>query len=98
MPFNPSVKAKIVKANGHYLPCVMCGRSFPPPDAAHIIDEREWKRKKGNDAQVNGIPLCKTCHTVFEDYLRPHLYRALKEFGVSGLPQSWEKSEKKQIK
>lgn len=99
MPFNPSVKAKIVKdESDHYRPCVMCGRSFPPPDAAHIIDEKEWKAKKQQDAQVNGLPLCKTCHTVFDDYLRSRLFAALAAFGATGLPKSWEQSPKKQIK
>jgi hypothetical protein len=73
-------------------------RTFPPPDAAHIIDEKEWKQEKGHDAQVNGLPLCKTCHTVFEGYLRARLYKALKAFGATALPQSWERSAKKQIK
>ena len=98
MAFNPSVKIKIVKdKQGNYRPCVMCGRAFPPPDAAHIIDEKEWKRKKRNDAQVNGLPLCKTCHTVFDDYLRKRLFEALQEFGATGLPMTWKNSAKKQI-
>jgi hypothetical protein len=99
MAFNPSVKAKIVKDSaGQYIPCVMCGRSFPPPDAAHIVGEEEWVQKIGTDSQVNGLPLCKTCHTVFDDYLRSRLYAALKEFGTTGLPKSWEVSPKKQLK
>ena len=98
MAFNTSVKAKIVKDSaGRYIPCVMCGRSFPPPDAAHIIGEEEWVRKIGSDSQINGLPLCKTCHTVFDDYLRSRLFAALKEFGATGLPQSWEVSSKKQL-
>ncbi|MGA2220480.1 MAG: HNH endonuclease signature motif containing protein [Verrucomicrobiia bacterium] len=98
MPFVRKVKFRIVKKDGKYLPCVMCGRTFPPPDAAHIIEEKEWKQKKGDDAEVNGLPLCKTCHTVFDDYLRSRLYQALKDFGVEGLPRSWKMSAKKQIK
>jgi len=98
MPFNPQVKAKIVKKDGEYVPCIMCGRTFPPPDAAHIIDEKEWKKTRGNDSQINGLPLCKTCHTVFDDYLRGRLYKALEGFGAKGLPNSWKDSPKKQIK
>ena len=98
MAFNPNVKAKIVKdSTGQYLPCVMCGRTFPPPDAAHIIDKKEWVQKTGSDSQVNGLPLCKTCHTVFDDYLRSRLYEAMKRFGATGLPKSWEGSPKKQL-
>lgn len=97
--FNRSVKAKIVKdENDNYRPCVMCGRVFPPPDAAHIIDGKEWKKKKGTDSQVNGLPLCKTCHAVFDDYLRSRLFLALSEFGAKGLPMTWKESPKKQIK
>lgn len=98
MAFNKGTKEKIVKQNGEYLPCVMCGRTFPPPDAAHIIDEKEWKRKKQTDSQINGIPLCKTCHIVFDDYLRARLYAALDDFGSKNLPISWKESKKKQIK
>jgi len=96
--FNPSVKSKIVKDNaGKYIPCVMCGRSFPPPDAAHIIGKQEWVGKFGSDSQVNGLPLCKTCHTVFDDFLLSRLYAALKKFGTMGLPKSWKVSPKKQL-
>jgi predicted restriction endonuclease len=99
MPFHPDTKRRIVRdRDGKHKPCAMCGRSFPPPDAAHIINSKEWKKKKLMDSQVNGMPLCKTCHTVFDDYLRPKLYKALKEFGVKRLPQSWKNSLKRQIK
>lgn len=97
MPYHPSVKKKIVRdKEGHYRPCAMCGRTFPPPDAAHIIDEDEWKEKMRNDGQVNGLPLCKTCHVIFEDYLRPRLFAALEAFGSRGLPVSWKESKKRQ--
>ena len=94
MAFNPSVKRKIVRdgQSGEHLPCVMCGKSYPLPDAVHIIDEKEWKSKVGTDRQVNGIPLCPNCHRVFDEILRPYLHRALKAFGCTGLPGSWVKS------
>ena len=66
MAFNPDVKRKIVRdrKTDKHLPCPMCGASYPLPDAAHIIDEKEWKAKVGCDRQSNGIPLCPNCHRV----------------------------------
>lgn len=95
MAFNPAIKRKIVrdKKDAHK-PCVMCGAGYPLPDAVHIIDAKEWKRKLGCDRQSNGIPLCPNCHRVFDEVLRPYLFRALSEFGASGLPRSWQKSNK----
>jgi hypothetical protein len=96
MAFNPEIKKKIVcdRKTGEHLPCLMCGRKYPLPDAVHIIDEKEWKSKVGNDRQLNGIPLCPNCHRIFDEVLRPYLFRALKEFGSTNLPNSWEKNNK----
>jgi predicted restriction endonuclease len=96
MVFNSDVKYKIVRdKNGEHLPCMMCGVTYPLPDAVHIIDEKEWKAAhNGCDRQVNGIPLCPNCHRVFDEVLRPYLYRALSEFGANGLPTSWAKNNK----
>jgi predicted restriction endonuclease len=96
MAFNPAVKKKIVRdpTTGKHLPCVMCGSTYPLPDAVHIVDEKEWKEQLGCDRKVNGIPLCPNCHRVFDEVLRPYLFRALKEFGTTGLPKGWAKSNK----
>jgi hypothetical protein len=96
MPFNPDVKRKIVRdrKTGLHYPCVMCGITYPAPQAAHIIDEKEWKGRHGGDKQINGIPLCPNCHWVFESILRPKLYVALDAFGTRDLPQSWKKNNK----
>ena len=96
MAFNPEVKRKIVrdKKTGKHYPCLMCGTEYPLPDAVHIIDEKEWKKRLRCDRQANGIPLCPNCHRVFDEVLRPYLYRALSEFGVTGLPTSWQKNNK----
>ena len=44
------MKVQIVKdSKGDYVPCVMCGRSFPPPDAARItgrIGMSLWQIKR----------------------------------------------------
>jgi predicted restriction endonuclease len=96
MAFHSDVKRKIVRdrKTGKHHPCVMCGATYPLPDAVHIIDEKEWKAKLGSDRQTNGIPLCPNCHRVFDEVLRPYLFRALHEFGVTGLPNSWKKNNK----
>ena len=78
MPFNSGVKRLVVRdKSGKHLPCVMCGKTYPLPDAVHIIDEKEWKSKLDQDSKINGIPLCPNCHRVFHEVLRPYLHRAL---------------------
>jgi predicted restriction endonuclease len=96
MPFNRDVKKKIVRdrRTGEHLPCVMCGATYPLPDAVHIIDEKEWRAKLTFDRQTNGIPLCPNCHRVFDEVLRPYLYNALSQFGATGLPECWKKNNK----
>jgi len=47
--------------------------------------------------QINGIPLCPNCHRVFDEVLRPYLYRALSAFGATGLPKSWTASNNSQL-
>jgi predicted restriction endonuclease len=95
MAFNPDVKRKIVRdKKGEHLPCLMCGVRYPLPDAVHIVDEKEWKDRVGSDRQINGIPLCPNCHRVFDEVLRPYLYKALLTFGVTDLPESWRKNNK----
>ena len=96
MPFNPQIKKKIVvdKSTGKHHPCVMCGITYPAPQAAHIVDEKEWKLRHGGDKQLNGMPLCPNCHWVFESILRPRLYQALHAFGTKDLPESWKKNNK----
>jgi predicted restriction endonuclease len=96
MPFKPAVKKKIVRdlKTDEHLPCVMCGTRYPLPDAIHIIDEKEWRKKVDRDLKVNGIPLCPNCHRIFDEVLRPYLYRALTKFGAKDLPEGWSKSNK----
>ncbi|HET6844750.1 MAG TPA: HNH endonuclease [Candidatus Angelobacter sp.] len=95
MAFNPDVKRKIVRdKKGNHLPCVMCGATYPLPDAVHIIDAKEWKKAHGCDRQINGIPLCPNCHRVFDEVLRPYMYRALSAFGTTRLPESWAANNK----
>ena len=96
MAFNQGVKKLIVrdKTTGKHLPCVLCGKTYPLPDAVHIIDEEEWKNKIGQDNKDNGIPLCPNCHRVFDEVFRPYLYKALSKFGCKHLPNCWKKNNK----
>ncbi len=95
MAFNQQIKRKIVRDKAdQYIPCVMCGARYPLPDAVHIVDEKEWKHRVGSDRQCNGIPLCPNCHRVFDEILRPYLYKALPAFGATGLPNSWKANNK----
>ncbi len=71
--------------------CAWCGWRAGRRFACHIIDEgpeREW----------NAISLCPNCSTVFDEKVRPMLWRALTEWqrlpGVKGLPDSWRKDNK----
>ena len=99
MAFNQGVKKLVVrdKRTGEHLPCVMCGKTYPLPDAVHIIDEKEWVRKLGNDSKINGMPLCPNCHRVFDEVLRPYLYHALRKFGCQGVPESWARNNKHSV-
>src|SRR5207244_652457 len=58
MAFNRGVQRKILRGEvtDEPLPCVMCGRVFPLPEATHIIDAKEWIAKVGADSPANGIP------------------------------------------
>lgn len=84
MPFKNKKFAKRITEH----PCEWCGWKVTRRHAAHIIDEikesKEW----------NALSLCPNCATVFDDVIRPKLYKALKHFGSEKLPKSWEKSNK----
>ncbi|MFA5316090.1 MAG: hypothetical protein WC369_01545 [Dehalococcoidales bacterium] len=84
MAFKNRKFAKRVISN----PCEWCGWQSSSRHAAHIIDEIKGA------AGWNALSLCPNCHSVFEDRIRPKLYKALKEFKVKGLPKSWAKSNK----
>jgi|GEM_PF-1005094 len=96
MAYTPDLKWKIVRdrQTDEHLPCVMCGTKYPLPDAVHIIDEEEWCRRVGCNRQVNGMPLCPNCHRIFDEVLRPRLFTALSEFGITGLPDCWGRNNK----
>lgn len=64
MPFNQGVKKLIVidRITGKHRPCVMCGKTYPLPDAVHIIDQQEWKKHRRRDmtARTTEFPYART--------------------------------------
>ena len=68
-------------------PCDWCGWSAGRRFASHIIDE-------GAEADWNALSLCPNCSTVFDEVIRPKLYKALCNYGAKGLPGSWSKDNK----
>lgn len=95
MAFNFKMKRLVLKKSGKWIPCQMCGASWIDRDAAHIIDQKEWKKKVKQDSVINGIALCPNCHRAFDVNLRPRLFRALEKYGSINLPGSWESSSRK---
>jgi hypothetical protein len=81
MPFKNRALAKRVASK----PCEWCGWKAGRRFASHIIDE-------GPEKDWNAISLCPNCSTVFDELVRPKLYKALKEF--KRLPKSWKKDNK----
>ncbi len=78
-------------------PCQWCGWQAARRDVVHIIDEKEKDRENKKvrpDCVENLISLCPNCHRSFEEVVRPLLYRALKKFGATGLPDTWKKDNK----
>ena len=75
----------------------MCGKTYPLPEAAHIVDCVEWKKTVGPESKDNGFPLCPNCHKVYDDVLRPYLAKALEKFGTNNLPKCWSKRRRVHI-
>lgn len=90
MPFKNRNLAKRIKSK----PCEWCGWSAASRHAAHIIDDKEWKKKGLMSSDENALSLCPNCASVFDDVIRPKLYLALTAFGCTDLPNCWKKSNK----
>jgi predicted restriction endonuclease len=76
-------------------PCQWCGWRAARRDVAHIIDESDWKNRKGGPhCEENLISLCPNCHHSFDEVIRPILYKALSKFGAKRLPNSWKRDNK----
>ena len=50
---------------------------------AHIVAE-------GPKTGPNLMMLCPTCHVMFDTHIKPKVCKALKNYGVQGLPAAWE--------
>jgi len=83
MPLRNRKLAKKIKSK----PCEWCGWQSASRFASHIIDE-------GPEKDWNLLSLCPNCSSVFDDVIRPKLYRALKECGAKKLPKKWARSNK----
>lgn len=83
MPFRNRQLAKRVARQ----PCAWCGWQTGRRFAAHIIDE-------GPETEWNAISLCPNCSTVFDEKVRPKLWKALIEWGAKNLPESWSRDNK----
>lgn len=86
MPFKNRKAAKKVASK----PCEWCGWQAGRRHAAHIIDEE----KNTGKGHWNALSLCPNCSTIFDEIIRPKLYKALNEYGATGLPESWRKDNK----
>ena len=65
--------------------CELCGHGVAMRQKAHIVAEG---KKRG----PNLLMLCPTCHIMFDTHVKPKIYKALTEAGVTNLPKSWTKS------
>jgi len=65
--------------------CEMCGNYVAIRQNAHIVAD-------AGRARINILKLCPSCHVMFDDRLKPRLYKALNAAGVTNLPKNWEKS------
>lgn len=64
--------------------CEMCGHHVAIRQKAHIIAE-------GKKSGSNLLMLCPSCHIIFDTHLKPKIFKALSEYGIT-LPKSWETS------
>ena len=65
--------------------CEMCGHGVKIRQKAHIVAE-------GKKAGDNLLMLCPSCHMMFDNHVKPKIFKSLKQIGVKNLPGSWEKS------
>jgi len=65
--------------------CEMCGHHVGVRQKAHIFAE-------GRKTGPNLLMLCPTCHIMFDTHVKPKIFKALSQAGVTGLPKSWETS------
>jgi protein-arginine kinase activator protein McsA len=64
----------------------LCGKRVSRLERAHIVD----KSSDGGSSKVNLLLCCPSCHSTFDNVLKPKLYKALRNAKVRKLPSSWE--------
>ena len=65
--------------------CQLCGKRAFSLQKAHIVD----KTAGGNSSTINLLLCCPSCHSTFDNILKPKLYKALRNAKVQKLPSSW---------
>ena len=68
--------------------CQLCGKRAFRLERAHIVD----RTANGGSSKVNLLLCCPSCHSTFDNVLKPKLYKALRNAKVQRLPRSWENS------
>jgi len=73
--------------------CQICGTKLYGKNNglewAHIVNNEAG----GDNKEVNCLALCPNCAYVLDYVLKPAIYKALKEFTDSEVPDNWESSE-----
>lgn len=63
----------------------MCGHHVGVRQRAHILAE-------GKKTEGNVLMLCPTCHVMFDTHVKPKVFKAMMEAGLTDFPESWRKS------
>ena len=66
--------------------CQLCGKRAFRLQKAHIVD----KTADGDSSRINLLLCCPSCHSAFDNILKPKLYKVLRNAKVQKLPISWE--------
>ena len=65
--------------------CQLCGKRVSRLERAHIVD----KTADGDGSKVNLLPsACPSCHSTFDNVLKPKLYKALRSGRYGNYPWS----------
>src|SRR5215470_15056027 len=63
--------------------CQLCGKRAFRLERAHIVD----RTANGGSSKVNLLLCCPSCHSTFDNVLKPKLYKALRNAKVQKLPR-----------
>lgn len=68
-------------------PCKWCGNAVVNRNASHIVDEAS---NEVRDKEDNLINLCPNCHALFDEVIKPTLFRAITLYSGGKVPSSWK--------